>query len=198
MPRDADDPLLLTPGPVSVTLTAIGHVAPGRMVRRAGARAGDEIWVTGAIGDGALGLRAIRGEIADPSGQLADRYRLPRPRLGLAAPALVRAAMDVSDGLVQDLGHLCRAGGVGATVQADLVPRSVRDAEWLETCLTGGDDYEVLMAVDPACGPALRQRAAALDIPVTCIGRFEAEPGVRVVSGDGGAVTLARGGWSHF
>ncbi len=185
-----------TPGPVSVTVTALGHVAPGEMVRRAGARPGDEVWVTGTIGDGALGLRAIRGEIADPSGFLAERYRLPRPRLGLVDPSFVRAAMDVSDGLVQDLGHLCRAGGVGARVHGDLVPRSV--VEWLELCLTGGDDYEVLMAIDPACGGALQERASALGIQVTCIGRFEAELGVRVVATDGRAVPIAAGGWSHF
>ena len=187
-----------TPGPISVTVTAIGHVAPGRMVRRAGARAGDELWVTGTIGDGALGLRAIRGEIADLSGQLAERYRLPRPRLGLVDPAFVRAAMDVSDGLVQDLGHLCRAGGVGATILADRVPRTVVAADWLEICLTGGDDYEVLMAVDPACRGALQGRASALDMQVTCIGRFDAEKGVRVLAADGMAVPIAAGGWSHF
>ena len=187
-----------TPGPVSVTLTAIGHVAPGWMVRRAGARVGDEIWVSGTIGDGALGLRAIRGEIADPSGHLAERYRLPRPRLGLADPAFVRAAMDVSDGLVQDLGHLCRAGGLGATLRADLVPRTVRAPEWLELCLTGGDDYELLMAVDPACADDLQARAASLDVPVTRVGQFEAGEGVRVLDGHGVAVRIGTGGWSHF
>ena len=181
-----------------MTVTAIGHVAPGRMVRRAGARESDEIWVSGTIGDGALGLRAIRGEIADPGGHLAGRYRLPQPRLGLADPAFVRAAMDVSDGLVQDLGHLCRAGGVGATVRADDVPRSVTDAAWLQLCLTGGDDYELLMAVDPADRGALLERAAALGIVVTCIGQFDAGEGVRVLAADGGTLALAAGGWSHF
>ena len=187
-----------TPGPISVTVTAIGHVSPGGMVRRAGARAGDDVWVTGTIGDGALGLRAIRGDVADPSGHLADRYRLPRPRLGLVDPAFVRAAMDVSDGLVQDLGHLCRAGGVGATIRADWVPRSPGAAEWLELCLTGGDDYEVVMAVDPQSGPALQERAAGLGITVTCIGRFAPGEGVRVVDADGRKVPIAAGGWSHF
>lgn len=185
-----------TPGPASLTVTAIGHVAPGGMVRRAGARPGDEIWVTGTIGDGALGLRAIRGEIPDASGHLADRYRLPRPRLCLVDPALVRAAMDVSDGLLQDLGHLCRAGGVGATVRANIVPGST--AEWLELRLTGGDDYELLMAVDPERSGALRQRAASLAIQVTCIGRFEAVPGVRVIDADGQPVQISASGWSHF
>ena len=135
-----------TPGPMTLSLTCIGHVAPGGAVRRGGARAGDEVWVTGTIGDGALGLMALQGQIDDPGGVLADRYWLPRPRLGVLRPelvsaGLVRAAMDVSDGLVQDLGHLARAAGLGAEIEAEAVPRTVRDAAWLETCLTSGDDY---------------------------------------------------------
>ena len=113
-----------TPGPTTLSLTAIGHVAPGAALRRTGAVAGDEIWVTGTIGDGALGLLALQGKVADADGWLAGRYRLPEPRLGLALHGVVSACMDVSDGLVQDLGHLCRASGLGAVIEAGLVPRS--------------------------------------------------------------------------
>lgn len=187
-----------TPGPLSLTVTAIGHVAPGAMVRRAGARIGDGIWVSGTVGDGALGLRAIRGELDDPNGFLAGRYRLPLPRLGLVDPAFVRAAMDVSDGLIQDLGHLCRAAGLGATVWAAQVPVSVPDPRWLETCLTGGDDYELLMIVDPLRETALQARAGELGIAVTRIGTVEAEAGIRVLNAAGQLMTLASGGWSHF
>ncbi|RYY16191.1 MAG: thiamine-phosphate kinase, partial [Alphaproteobacteria bacterium] len=187
-----------TSGPLSLTVTAIGHVAPGAMVRRAGARTGDGIWVSGTIGDGALGLRAIRGELDDRDGFLAGRYRLPLPRLGLVDPAFVRAAMDVSDGLIQDLGHLCRAAGLGATVWADRVPVSVSDPRWLETCLTGGDDYEVLMIVDPLRETALEARGGELGIAVTRIGTVEAESGIRVLNAAGQHVVLASGGWSHF
>lgn len=186
-----------TPGPFSLTLTAIGHVAPGGMVRRAGARAGDDLWVSGTIGDGALGLRAIRGEIPDPGGHLARRYRLPEPRLGLADPALMHAAMDVSDGLVQDLGHLCRAAGLGATLQTDRVPRSMADPATLDLCLTGGDDYELLFAADPADASALMGRAAALAIPITRIGAFHPGP-LRVVDRSGDDLPLTGRGWSHF
>ena len=91
---------------------------------RSGARPGDEVWVTGTIGDGALGLQAALGRLSDDSGHLLDRYRLPRPRVGLALAGIASAAMDVSDGLVQDLGHLCRAGGVAAEIGADSVPLS--------------------------------------------------------------------------
>lgn len=187
-----------TPGPLSLTVTAIGHVAPGSMVRRAGSRVGDGVWVTGTIGDGALGLRAIQGDLEDTSGFLAGRYRLPQPRVGLVDPAFVRAAMDVSDGLVQDLGHLCRAAELGASVWAAQVPVSVQDPRWLETCLTGGDDYELLMTIDPVMEPALQARAAELAIRVSRIGTIEAAPGVRVLDAAGQPMTLATGGWSHF
>ncbi|MGI4811220.1 MAG: thiamine-phosphate kinase [Janthinobacterium lividum] len=187
-----------TPGPLSLTVTAIGHVAPGAMVRRAGAQVGDGIWVSGTVGDGALGLRAIRGELDDHDGFLAGRYRLPLPRLGLVDPAFVRAAMDVSDGLIQDLGHLCRAAGLGATVWGARVPVSVPDPRWLETCLTGGDDYELLMIADPLWEPALQARASELGIAVTRIGTVDVEAGIRVLDAAGQLMALASGGWSHF
>ncbi|TAN59550.1 MAG: thiamine-phosphate kinase, partial [Magnetospirillum sp.] len=119
-----------TPGPLTLTLTALGRVVAGRGLLRSGARPGDEIWVSGSIGDGALGLRAIRGELVGlgeaHGGVLADRYRLPRPRTGLGPRliGLASAAMDVSDGLVQDLGHICRASSVTAEIHAPLVPLS--------------------------------------------------------------------------
>ncbi len=192
-----------TPGPISLSLTILGHVAPGRALRRAGARDGDGLWVSGSIGDGALGLLAARGEIADPNGTLADRYRLPRPRLALgqAVAGIAHAGMDVSDGLVQDTGHLCRAGGLGAVIEADSVPLSpaARAAGRLALCLTGGDDYELLLAVPPAAEPALAEAAARTGTPVTRIGGFRADaPRVTVRAADGTVLPLATGGWSHF
>ncbi len=192
-----------TPGPLSLSLTVIGHVAPGGMVRRAGARPGDGVWVTGTIGDGALGLAAAQGRLADPSFYLADRYRLPRPRLGLPLAGIASAAMDVSDGLVQDLGHLCRAGGLAAGIEAALVPLSdparAAGPDWLVPCLTGGDDYELLLAVPPDRDSGLRAAAAGAGIPVTRIGRFRAgPPGVDVRDAQGAVLALPSGGWSHF
>lgn len=192
-----------TPGPLSLSLTAIGHVAPEGMIRRAGARDGDFVFVTGTIGDGALGLRAAQGELADPTGSLRDRYRLPRPRLGLLRPGLVSAAMDISDGLVQDLGHLCRAGGLGAVIEAALVPLSPAAREagpaWLEVCLTGGDDYELLLAASGEAEPSLRAAAEGANIPLTRIGRFRSAPQAVIVTGENAApLKLGFGGWSHF
>jgi thiamine-monophosphate kinase len=194
-----------TPGPLTLSLTVIGHVAPGAMVRRSGARAGDGIWVTGTIGDGALGLLVAQGRLDDPTGYLLERYHLPRPRIGLPLAGIASAAMDVSDGLVQDLGHLCRASGLSATIQAPRVPLSAPACavgeSWLPTCLTGGDDYEVLMAIPPSREAAL---LATAGMAVTRIGRFHAAPAdgvtppVTVLDANAVPMLLDREGWSHF
>ncbi len=192
-----------TPGPLTLSLTAIGHVARGAMVRRAGAAVGDGIWVTGTIGDGALGLHVARGGLSDPTGHLLARYRLPRPRVGLALTGIASAAMDISDGLVQDLGHICRASGLAAEIEAARVPLSdparAAGADWLPVCLTGGDDYELLMAVPPANESALTAAAAAAEMAVSRIGCFQVgRPSVIVRGPDGVPLALGPGGWSHF
>ena len=192
-----------TPGPISLSLTIIGHVAPGTAVHRFGAAAGDEIWVTGTIGDGALGLAAAQGRLADPSGFLLERYRLPRPRVGLEVAGIASAGMDVSDGLVQDLGHLCRASELGATIVVEDVPLSdaARTAgpDWVTTCLTGGDDYELLLAVPPDRSANLLAGAGRIGVAVTRIGHFHSGPSdVMVRRANGECVALAKRGWSHF
>ncbi|MBR0663151.1 thiamine-phosphate kinase [Roseomonas hellenica] len=197
-----------TPGPMTLSLTILGHVAPGAALRRAGARPGDDLWVSGSIGDGALGLRAARGQLPDTDGFLAGRYRVPQPRvaLGLALVGLATAAMDVSDGLMQDLGHLCRASGCGAEVLADAVPLSdaARAAIAVDPGLRplpfgGGDDYELLFAAPPAKAQEIQAAAAAVGIAATRIGRFVAgHPAARLLDAKGAEVALPRGGWSHF
>ena len=195
-----------TPGPISLSLTILGEVPEGQMVRRAGAEAGDEIYVTGTIGDAALGLAVLQGRLADPSGTLIKRYRLPEPRLGIKLWGTAHAAIDISDGLLQDLGHLCRAAGLGAEIEAACVPLSaaVRKAvdanrDWLVTCLTGGDDYELALAVPKENGAKLAAEAREADVPITRIGQFVAgPPQVTVRDASGAALVFARGGWSHF
>lgn len=198
-----------TPGPITLSLTILGTVVPGRALRRQGARPGDAVWVSGTIGDGALGLRVLQGRLpADAEGHLALRYRLPEPRLALGAtlPGLAHAAMDVSDGLVQDLGHLCRAAGCGAVIEAEAVPLSAAaraavavDPALLPLVLTGGDDYELLFAAPPEAEAEVLARAEAAGVAVARIGRFVEGPAEVVVQGPGGApLALPGGGWSHF
>ena len=198
-----------TPGPVALSLTILGHVAPGAALRRAGARPGDGLWVSGTIGDGALGLRVLQGGLAgDAAGHLARRYRLPQPRLALgqALLGLARAAMDISDGLVQDCGHLCRAGGCGAEIEAASLPLSPAaraalgaDPGLLATLLGGGDDYELLFAAPAGAEAEVEARAARAGTPATRIGRFTAGPArVRVLDAAGTELPLPKAGWSHF
>ena len=192
-----------TPGPISLSLTIVGTVIPGQSVHRFGASAGDGIWVTGTIGDGALGLLVALGKLKDPTGFLLDRYRLPQPRTGLAIGGVASAGMDVSDGLVQDLGHICRASGLAARIEAAMVPASdaarAAGPAWLQIRLTGGDDYELLLAVPPAHEPALHAAASAAGIPVTRIGTFHSgAPEVMVRGSSGETLAFDKGGWSHF
>jgi thiamine-monophosphate kinase len=190
-----------TPGPISLTATILGHVAPGTALRRTGAVAGDGLWVTGTIGDAALGLLALQGEIEDASGYLSGRYHLPRPRLGLALHGIAHAGMDISDGLLQDTAHLARAGNLSAEIEADKVPLSdaARAAGRLQTCLTGGDDYELLLAVPPERETALHEVCERCAIGITRIGRFLPGPlEIRVLDGRGRAHPFAARGWSHF
>ena len=197
-----------TTGPVSLSLTILGTVLPGAALRRTGAQPGDGVWVTGTIGDGALGLLAAMGQLDDPGGYLADRYRLPQPRLSLGQhlAGIAGAAMDVSDGLVQDLGHLCRGAGLAATIEAGRVPLSpaarlavAADPGLLSRCLTGGDDYELLLAVPESRVPALLAAAGACGVAITRIGQFAQGPPQAIVLGrDGAPMALSAGGWSHF
>ncbi len=185
---------------IALTATLIGHLAPGTALRRDGARPGDEIWVTGTIGDAALGLAARHGQLADPTGFLTRRSLLPTPRLGLALGRIAHAAIDVSDGLVQDLGHLAQASGVRAILRAGAVPASEQAAAcgpaMLETRLTGGDDYELLLAVPPAKAAALTRACGGLKI--TKIGAFIAGEGVEIHDDAGNTLHFAKPGWTHF
>lgn len=185
---------------IALTATLIGHVVPGTALPRNGARSGDKIFVTGTIGDAVLGLEARRGKLTDQTGFLTRRSLLPDPRVGLQLAGIVSAAIDVSDGLVQDLTHICRASGLAAVVHAGAVPTSLEAAalgpDYLEMRLTGGDDYELLLAVPPEKTGALR--AACGNVPVTEIGVFQPGEGVQILSKAGAPLTLSSSGWKHF
>lgn len=199
-----------TPGALTLTITAFGEAASGQVLRRSGARVGDAVWVSGTIGDAALGLKALRGELTGLSSeqcdQLIDRYRLPRPRvaLGERLVGLASAAIDVSDGLAADLGHILEASGVGAEIDAACVPLSEpaaaalrNDAGLLEVILTGGDDYELLFTVAPGGESRVAALSSELSLPLTAIGRINPGGGLTVVAGNGEPMILARRGWEH-
>jgi thiamine-monophosphate kinase len=200
-----------TPGPAALTLTAIGEVAAGAEIRRKGARPGDRVWVSGTIGDAFLGLKVLRGEYPDiPAADraaLVARFQLPEPRTGLGPrlAGIARAMLDVSDGLLADLGHICEASGVGATVRLDALPLStqarrlvVAQPELAARLATGGDDYELLFAAPAKATAAIGRLATELDLPVTVIGTIEAGAGVRLLDASGRAMPVASAGWEHF
>jgi len=199
-----------TPGPVMVSISMFGSVPSGAMVRRAGARPGHRVFVTGTIGDAALGLVLRQGATwpltAAQREHLLARYLLPQPRNALAEVlrAYASAAMDVSDGLAGDLTKLCRVSGVAAHIDVAAVPLSdaacaavAADAAMRETALTGGDDFEVLCTVPPARADAFRAAARAAGVPVTDIGVVEAGAGAHFMDG-GRELAFQRLSFSHF
>ena len=198
-------------GPITLSLAAIGRVASGHAVLRTTARAGDLVYVTGTLGDAALGLAVLRDKLAlgDALARefLIDRYHLPQPRLltGQGLVGTAHAMLDISDGLVADLRHLCEASGVGAVVDAARLPLSdaarpavIADRQWLMAVLAGGDDYELLFSAPAAAADALASLAAATGVPITAIGRIEAGDGVRVLDESGAPLPVAVGGYRHF
>lgn len=200
-----------TPGPLTLAITAMGETPIGKMLRRSTARAGDDIYVSGTVGDGALGLLACQGTLAHLSdadrAALTDRYRLPRPRvtLGPKLIGLATAALDVSDGVVADLGHICETSHLAAIVEETNVPLSAAARAALEHApdlidrvLGGGDDYEILFTAPPCLAADLAALAGATGLPLTRIGRMAAGEGVQIRAAGGRLRRLARGGWAHF
>jgi thiamine-monophosphate kinase len=200
-----------TPGPLTLSITALGAVRHGKMVLRTGARVGDLIYATGTIGDSALGLRARFGRLPPVSesarGHLLDRYLLPRPRLALAKAMSAHASggMDISDGFVGDLVKMLRVSGVTAEVDLARLPLSEAareaieaDAGLFEIAATGGDDYELLASVPPSQAAAFEAAAAAADVPATRVGEVQAGSAPPRFQRDGREMVFPRGAFSHF
>jgi thiamine-monophosphate kinase len=202
-----------TPGPLTLTLAALGTVGEGSELRRATAQPGDIVYVSGTIGDGALGLLARRGELEtvapDERSFLVERYRRPEPRLELGQRliGLAHTAIDVSDGLLADLGHVCRASGVDATIDVPRVPLSPAargalraDPRLIGRILTGGDDYELLFTAPPRVHAAMATLSGEAGVAVTAIGEIAGSGAgvVRVLNTEGGEITFERPGYSHF
>ncbi|MSP31796.1 MAG: thiamine-phosphate kinase [Pseudolabrys sp.] len=202
-----------TPGPVTISIAMFGAVPEGSMVRRAGARPGDSVFVSGSIGDAALGLVVRKGGGTDwklsaaQRQHLVARYLLPQPRNALAEAVRshASAAMDVSDGLAGDLAKLCRASKVSADIDVALVPLSdaakaviASDAAMLETALTGGDDYEIVCTVPAGKAAGFRAAALAANVAVTEIGKIGAGEGACFLATDGKALSFKQTSFSHF
>lgn len=194
-----------TRGPLTLSLQVLGWVPEGQALRRCGARPGDGIYVSGTLGDAALGLKMLRGELHWRDEMAVGRLLRPQPRvaLGLALRGLAHACIDVSDGLAADLGHVLSASGVGAVLEWESLPLSaavrryvVETGDW-RLPLSGGDDYELCFTLPEAAAPALQQRLPAGAVAWHRIGTIQKEQGLRINKG-GKAIPLPPAGYRHF
>jgi thiamine-monophosphate kinase len=195
-----------TRGPLAMSITAHGLLPAGSALRRDGAGMGDDIWVTGTLGDAAGGLQQWRGKGLQ-SAKLRHRLDRPTPRIAacIALRELASAAIDVSDGLVADLGHVLRRSGVAAEIDLGRLPTSRTlaehfplEAERWRLQLAGGDDYELCFTAAPGHALAIEQAMAACDTAVTVIGRIDKGAGLRLLTPDGEPFELAVSGFEHF
>ncbi len=195
-------------GPLNICITVFGQVPPGQALLRSGARAGDELWVSGTLGDARLALEVFRGTLALP-GEAFEQVRvameLPQPRvaLGLALRGLASSAVDLSDGLLGDLGHVLQSSGVGATLDLAALPRSAVLAAQPEAVqrlclLSGGDDYELLFSAPAAQHDAVRAAGARVGVAVSCVGRIDAQAGLRLREADGRVLPAQARAFDHF
>ena len=197
-----------TQGPLNICIGVFGEVPAGQALLRSGARAGDDLYVSGLLGDARLALEAFRGTLelagdAFAAARVAMEQPLPRVALGVALRGVATSAIDVSDGLLGDLAHLLRRSGVGARLEVDALPRSATlavqpRAVQLECLLAGGDDYELLFTAPPALAPRVRDAASAAGVAVTRIGRIEAGTSLRLVDAAGEALANTWGSFDHF
>ena len=197
-----------TQGPLNICITVFGEVPVGTALLRSGAQAGDDLYVSGTLGDARLALEVFRGTLS-LAGAAFDAVRgameQPQPRvaLGMALRGMATSAIDVSDGLLGDLAHVLRRSGVGAELNVDAVPRSevlrAQAPAWQRTCtLAGGDDYELVFTAPPHCAQAVAAAARSVSVNVTRIGRIEAAPGLRLVDAHGHSVPHTFGSFDHF
>ncbi|MGH8852878.1 MAG: thiamine-phosphate kinase [Telluria sp.] len=199
-----------TKGPLNICITVFGELAPGHALRRDAARVGDDIWISGTLGDARLALAGYWNELtlgAADHARAAQRMHQPSPRvalgLALAERPIAHAALDISDGLVGDLGHILAASGVGALLDVDALPAgpvlALQEAALRRRfTAAGGDDYELCFTAPAAHRAAVLEAGRVTATAVTRVGRIEAEPGLRLVGADGAPLDLKLSGWDHF
>ena len=197
-----------TQGPLNICITVFGEVPTGQALLRSGARAGDDLYASGTLGDARAALEVFRGLLSLP-GPAFDRVRLametPQPRvaLGMALRGIATSAIDVSDGLLGDLAHILRRSNVGATLDVDAMPRSavlatLPAALQQEFTLAGGDDYELVFSAPPERAEQVQGAAYRAKVPVTRIGRIDSEAGLRLVDRAGRTVDKRFESFDHF
>ncbi|MEZ5691888.1 MAG: thiamine-phosphate kinase [Rickettsiales bacterium] len=217
-----------TEGNLTISITAIGAVPNGKALRRDGAKVGDDIYVSGTLGDSALGLELLlshqeqskdfakRGQQTESvlsyaswdfqekipeaiikEKNLINRYLIPQPRLelGIALRDIATSAMDISDGLAQDIGHICSASGVGAIIHADKIPNSGAD---IQTTISGGDDYELLFTAPPDKKNIIEELSKKLSLQITNIGKTTDENKVKILDENNNIIELHKKGFTHF
>jgi len=197
-----------TQGPLNLCITVFGELPQGQALLRSGARAGDDLYVSGTLGDARLALEVFRGTVA-LAGDAFERVRVameqPQPRvaLGLALRGIATSAIDVSDGLLGDLAHVLRRSGVGAQLQVDALPRSdvlrtLPEALQRDCTLAGGDDYELVFSAAPGDAARVAAAARSAQVAVTRIGHLNADTGLRLIDRDGRPVAHTFTAFDHF
>ena len=198
-----------TRGPLTLTVTIMGEVPAGAALRRSGAKVGNDVWVSGNVGDAALAVAHRHGRLVLAENDYREavmRLYEPSPRvaLGQALRGLATAAIDVSDGLLADLTHICRLSGVGATVELASVPVSAIGARHIDTdagrnaIVGGGDDYELCFTAHANSRDSIQELTDILGIPITRIGQIKRGKGVSLLGGDGKPVKIDGRGYDHF
>ncbi|MEJ1339615.1 MAG: thiamine-phosphate kinase [Candidatus Sedimenticola sp. (ex Thyasira tokunagai)] len=197
-----------TSGPLNISVQVHGFVEPAKALHRDAAQPGDLIYVTGTLGDAGLALLQAQGRYALNAAveELKLHLEKPEPRInvGIAVAGIAAAGIDISDGLLSDLGHICRASGVGATLQLTQIPLSAAVAAYIEESgdwtvpLAAGDDYELCLTVPDHRREVFESLASDMDVELTLIGRVEEGSGVRIVDGSGEVVSIRRQGFEHF
>jgi thiamine-monophosphate kinase len=200
-----------TSGPLTLSLTAMGFVEKGKAIRRGGAKLGDDIWVSGLIGDAALGLRAAKGKLSSISEEnkryLISRYTKPIPQtlLGPKLSDYVNSAIDVSDGLIGDLDHICETSKLGADIQITDIPLSRAASilvnekpDYIDLILSGGDDFELLFTADKSFRGVAKSLAKMLDVHLTKIGVMVRRRSIEIFDENGNEYFIQNNGYTHF